>query len=153
MDGLKDYRIDKWTSSTSHRILSANIKQQGNQWTYYFSLIFVWPTILCNCKVPANLLPADLTLSFAECHGKPGYESRCRHITAIEMTRGIVMKNAHHEKCETDHNVAAASILGIFSWDDLLHSLGVFTQNREIFKNDSFSSRIAVERKPKVSPG
>lgn len=31
MDGLKDYRIDKWTSSTSHRILSANIKQQGNQ--------------------------------------------------------------------------------------------------------------------------
>lgn len=103
--------------------------------------------------MPANLLPADLTLSFAECHGKPGYESRCRHITAIEMTRGIVMKNAHHEKCETDHNVAAASILGIFSGDDLLHSLGVFTHNREIFKNDSFSSRIAAERKPKVSPG
>ena len=31
MDGLKDNKIDKWTSSTSHRILSANIKQQGNQ--------------------------------------------------------------------------------------------------------------------------
>ena len=30
---------------------------------------------------------------------------------------------------------------------------GVFTHNGEIFKNDSFSSRIAVERKPKVSPG
>ena len=33
--------------------------------------------------------------------------------------------------------------------NDWLHSLGVFTHNGESFKNDSFSARIAVERKPK----